>query len=95
MTSYSKDRLKLIAQGITGSKIWAYEDTGILADIEESAGFFTNAGDMGIDTGDFLFLKAKDGILNKTVRGAAIGIVQDTGATQGTVGLSVLIGDTS
>ena len=44
MTSYSKDRLKLIAQGITGSKIWAYEDTG---------------------------------------------------ATQGTVGLSVLIGDTS
>ena len=95
MTSYDKNRLKLIAQGIVGSKIWAYEDTGILADIEEVEGFFTNAGEMGMDTGDFIFIKAKDGILNKTVRGAAMAKIQDTGATHGTVGLSVLIGDTS
>ena len=95
MTSYSKNKLSLIGQGITGHKIWSYEDTGILADIEEVAGFFSDAGDMGMDTGDFLFLKAKDGILNKTVRGAAMNKIQDTGATQGTVGLSVLIGDTS
>ena len=95
MTSYSKQKLSLIAQGITGGKIWYYEDTGILADVEEVAGFIANAGEMGVDTGDFLFLKAKDGTLNKTIRGAATNFVQDTGATQGTVGLCVLIGDTS
>ena len=95
MSTVDKNRLSLIAQGITGHKIWALEDTGALADVEEVSGYVTQAGELGMDTGDFIFIKVKDGTGNKTVRGAAVLKVQDTGATQGTVGLTVLIGDTS
>lgn len=94
MSTFNKDRFSLVAQGITGGKIWLLEDTGALADIEEVAGYVP-AGDHGVDTGDYVLVKAKDGILNKTVRGAAFNKVQDTGSSQGTVGLSVLVGDTS
>lgn len=94
MATVNKNRLSLIAQGITGHKVWFLEDTGALADIEEVEGYVP-AGDFGMDTGDLIFVKAKDGILNKTVRAAALLKSQDTGGTQGTVGLSVLVGDTS
>lgn len=95
MTSYSKDRLKLIGQGIVGGKIWDYTDTGALADIVEVAGFFSDAKHMGMAAGDFVYIRANDGGGTRVVRGAAMQSVQDTGTTQGTVGLSVLIGDTS
>ena len=94
MTSYSKDRLKLVSQGITGGKVWHYSDTGAIADVADVAGFFTNASDMGVDTGDLLLISANDGQLTKVVRGAAFFSVQDTGATQGGVGPSTLLGDT-
>jgi hypothetical protein len=95
MSSYSKDRLALIAQGITGHKMWNYNDTGAHGDVIEAAGYVTNAGDMGMDTGDFVLVRATDGTNTKIVRGSAMMIVQDTGATQGTLGLSVIVGDTS
>jgi hypothetical protein len=94
MATFNKSKFSLIAQGITGQKVWHYEDTGALADVEEVAGYVP-AGDHGVDTGDYVLLKVKDGTGNKTVRGAAMNKVQDTGSTQGTVGLSVLVGDTS
>jgi hypothetical protein len=94
MTTYSKDRLKLVSQGITGGKIWHYSDTGAIADVADVAGFFTNASEMGVDTGDLLYISANDGQLTKVVRGAAFWEVRDTGATQGSVGPSTLIGDT-
>jgi hypothetical protein len=95
MTTYNKNRLSLVSQAIAGPKGWVYTDTGAIADIVEVAGFFANAKDMGMDTGDFVEIRANDGFLTKVVRGAAMLTVQDTGATQGTVGLSVVIGDTS
>lgn len=95
MTTYSKQRLTLVHQPIAGPKTWSYWDTGAIGDISEVAGFFANAKDMGMDTGDFVFIRANDGAATDVVRGAAMSVVQDTGATQGTVGLSVVIGDTS
>jgi len=94
MTSYSKDRLKLIAQGITGGKTWHYHDTGAIADVADVAGFFTDASLMGVDTGDFIFISANNGYTNHMVWGAAFASVQDTGATQGTVGPQTVLGDT-
>lgn len=95
MTTFDKNRLTLISQPIAGKKRWAYTDTGAIGDIVEVAGFFANAKDMGMDTGDFVEIHATDGGLTKVVRGAAMQSVQDTGTTQGTVGLSVVVGDTS
>lgn len=95
MTTYSKDRLKLVSQGIVGGKVWHYHDTGAIGDIQDVAGFFTNAGDMGCDSGDLVFISANNGYTNRLVYGAAFAPVQDTGATQGTVGPGVLIGDTN
>ena len=95
MSGYDKNKLALISQGITGHKVWSYSDTGDLGDIQEAAGFVNNAGDMGIDTGDMVYIRMTSGGTTRVVRGAAMLSVQDTGATQGTVGLSVLVGDTS
>ncbi len=94
MTSYSKDRLKLVAQGITGGKMWHYHDTGAIADVADVAGFFADAGQMGVDSGDMLFISANNGYTNRLVFGASFGPVQDTGATQGTVGPATTLGDT-
>lgn len=95
MSGYDKNKLALIGQGITGHKVWSYADTGDVGDIQESAGYIANAGDMGMDTGDLVYVKMSSGFTNRVVRGAAMMPVQDTGATQGTVGLTVVIGDTS
>jgi hypothetical protein len=94
MTTYSKDRLMLVSQGIARGKRWLYEDTGALADVADVAGFFANAGDMGVDTGDFIEIRANNGYTTRVVHGAAFSTVQDTGVTQGSVGPATLIGDT-
>lgn len=90
MATYSKDKLRLITQGITGGKVWHYLDTGTVAD---TAGFFANAGDMGVDSGDLILFGGLAGT-TRIVRSAAFAPVQDTGATQGTTGPATLIGDT-
>lgn len=94
MTTYNKNRLKLVSQGITGGKIWHYTDTGALADVVEVVGFFANAGEMGVDSGDLLFVQASNGATTRVVHGTAFYAIQDTGATQGQVGPATLIGDT-
>ena len=94
MTTYNKDRLKLVSQGITGGKVWHYHDTGALADVVDVAGFFANAGDMGVDSGDLLFVRASDGGLTRVVHGVGFTPVMDTGTTQAGTGPGTLIGDT-
>ena len=94
MSSFVKNNMKLISQGITGFKVWHYSDTGAIADVADVDGYFTIAGDMGVDTGDLLMISATDGNVTKVVRSAAFYAAQDTGATQGAVGPSTLIGDT-
>jgi hypothetical protein len=99
MGNYSKDRLALIAQGIAGNqKIWFYNDTGAIGTVDENAaGFIQNANDMGVDTGDLVFVKATNGGTNNAVHAAAFLSVTDTGAatTQGTIGAVGVTGDTS
>lgn len=90
MATYSKDKLKLISQGITGGKVWSYTDTGTVLD---SAGFFANAADMGVDSGDLILAGGLAGT-TRIIKSAAFAPVQDTGATQGTTGPGTLIGDT-
>ena len=94
MSSFNKDRFMLVSQGIARGKRWLYEDTGALADVADVAGYFASAGDLGVDTGDFLEIRANNGYTTRVVHGAAFSTVQDTGATQGTVGPATLIGDT-
>lgn len=95
MTSYSKDRLKLIAQGIVGGHLWHYHDTGAIGDVADVAGFFADAGLCGVDTGDLILISANNGYTNRLVFGASFVSIQDTGATQGTVGPAITLGDTS
>jgi len=95
MSTYDKNRLMLVAQGITGGKTWHYYDTGAIADIVDVAGYFTNAGDMGVDSGDFILIHANNGYTNRLVYGSSFAPMQDTGATQGTVGPQTLVGDTN
>lgn len=95
MGNYSKDRLSLIAQDLAGGgKLWTYSDTGSSGNIIESAGFITDGADMGMDTGDYVLVHATDGNTNKTTLGSSVVSVTDTGGSA-TLGLSVLIGDTS
>ena len=94
MSTFDKDNLRLISQGITGGKVWQYTDTGALADVVDVAGYFTNASECGVDSGDLIFISANNGNTTRTVYGAAFSAIQDTGASQGGTGPGTLIGDT-
>jgi hypothetical protein len=94
MGNYSKDRMRLVGQGLTGGKIWYYNDTGTVATVADVAGFFQNAGDMGCDSGDLIIVQAVDNYANKQVHATSLATVQDTGSSQGTTGPATLIGDT-
>lgn len=94
MSSFVKNQLKLVSQGIVGGKVWHYHDTGALADVADVAGYFTNASECGVDSGDLIFISANNGNTTRTVYGAAFSPVQDTGATQGGTGPATLVGDT-
>ena len=105
MATYNKDKLVLLNQGIGGtSKLWAYTDTGLLiADVNE-AEFFTAGYDAGMRHGDHILITEGDtGTYDTSGRQTGgrrqyTGTVlkaTDTGATQVTMGLSTLTGDTS
>ena len=95
MSSFVKNQLRLVSQGITGGKIWDYYDTGAIGDVQDVAGYFTVAGDMGVDSGDMIFVHANNGYTNRIVYGGGFQPVQDTGATQGAIGPLTVVGDTS
>src|SRR3990167_11391744 len=103
MATFNKDKLYLVGQGIAGPRTWSYTDTGLLiADVNEVA-FFTTGYDCGMRKGDRVLITEGDtGLWSDTGddggRRQYAGTVrkaQDTGATQVTLGLCVLIGDTS
>lgn len=94
MSSFVKNNLKLVSQGITGGKIWSYYDTGALADVVDVAGYFAQAADMGADSGDLILIQASNGATTRTVYGVAFSNITDTGATQGSTGPGTLLGDT-
>jgi hypothetical protein len=103
MATFNKDRLSLVFQSIASPRTWNYWDTGVLiADVQEVEGFFTTGRDCGMRKGDRVFLTEGDtGAYNandtsgRRQYGLTVVKAQDTGATQVTVGLGVLIGDTS
>ena len=110
MATFNKDKLVLVHQGIGGgSTSWAYTDTGLLiADINEVAGFFTNGYDCGMRHGDYITITEGDTGTHVAVPvkgakqtggrrqyGGTVWSAEDTGASQVTVGLTVLTGDTS
>ena len=109
MATFNKQKLSLIGQAIAGPRVWHYTDTGLLiADVSEAAGFFTIGYDCGMRKGDRIMITEGDTgtydnlPMNKggNTGGrrqytATILSVVDTGATQVTLGLPVLVGDTS
>jgi len=94
MSTFVKNNLKLTGQGITGHRTWHYSDTGAIADVVDVAGYFAQAGNMGVKTGDLILISATDGTNSLITYGAGVSVSQDTGATQVTVGPSTVLGDT-
>lgn len=92
MASYQSANFNLKAQSIAGRKEWQYEDTGPVSDVSEAAGFIADAKAKGAEAGDFVTYIDTS---RKLAYGMTFYTLQDTGATTGTLGLSVLIGDTS
>lgn len=78
---YDAGKLHLVSQGIAGSQRWEYYDTGGETIAGYSAeGFFSDAKDYGVDTGDFVTIN------NRGTGDYLTGFMyklQDTGATQG------------
>ena len=105
MATFNKDKLAIIGQGIAGRREWYYTDTGLLiADVNEIAGFFTTGYDCGMRHGDRVEITEGDtGTVDTTGRQtggrrqyvATVLAAVDTGATQITLGLPILVGDTS
>jgi hypothetical protein len=81
--AYHKDSLILLTQGVGGKgRLWSYQDTGDAVAAFVGAGFITNAGAMGAKVNDQIFFT--DMTNNLSDRGKFT-VVQDTGASQGTV----------
>lgn len=105
MSAFNKDKLSGPFQTIAGPRAWRYTDTGLLiADVSEVAGYFTTGYQCGMRRGDLVFITEGDtGTYDPTttqVGGrrqyiATVLSAYDTGATQVTLGLPVLVGDTS
>lgn len=80
---YDSSRLNLISQGIARNKLWDYEDTGgESGSTFVGAGWFTDAKDKGVDTGDHIVIRD---LTNHQIYQGYFSTVQDTGNTQGTV----------
>ncbi len=109
MSTFKKDNLVLLSQGVGGgSRTWSYTDTGlIIADINRTAGYFTTGYDMGMRHGDRVFITEGDTgtFVEKPVAGArqvggrrqyctTVIRAVDTGTTQITFGTGEIIGDT-
>ncbi len=106
MSTFDKDNLVLLSQGIGGTaKQWAYTDTGLLiADTNQIAGYFTTGYDMGMRQGDRVLItegdtgtwRGKDPRLAGGRRQYTATVLQaaDTGSTQITLGKAEMVGDT-
>ena len=92
MADYQSANLNLQSQSIAGRRQWTYEDTGPVANVSEVSGFITDAKAKGMKAGDWVVYTDT---FRKLVYGMPVITVQDTGGTTGTLGLGVIIGDTS
>ena len=80
--TYDVGKLNLQSQPLSGPKQWHYEDTGgESAATYAGAGWFTDAKDRGVDTGDLLQIFDRK---NSAVYNGYFSVIQDTGNTQGT-----------
>ena len=81
--TYDPGKLSLVTQGIARHRYWDYEDTGgETAGGYAANGFFTDAGDKGAEVGDRILIRD---LANTIQYEARFSVIQDTGATQGTV----------
>lgn len=94
MSSFNPNRFSLATQAIAGRKRWVYDDTGAIGDVADVAGYFAEARKYGVDSGDLIEIHAHNGATNRLVHMASFSPLQDTGATQGSVGPATLVGDT-
>lgn len=92
MADYQSANLNLQTQSVAGRRQWTYEDTGPVGDVQEVSGFVTDAKNKGMKAGDYVFYTDTS---RNHIYGLPVTAVQDTGGTTGTLGLGVLIGDTS
>jgi len=92
MASYQTANFNLQSQSIAGRKQWTYEDTGPVGDVAEVSGFIADAKNKGVEAGDLVFYTDTTRLEVYTMMVTA---VQDTGATTGSLGLQLLVGDTS
>lgn len=81
--TYDPSKLVLLSQPIAGHKEWRYDDTGgESAATFAGAGWFTDAKNKGVDTGDTILVHDKT---NHQFYRGYFSSIQDTGNTQGTV----------
>ena len=82
---YDAGKLTLNGQAVAGPRCWIYEDTGgETAAAYQAAGYFANAKSLGVDTGDPVCVVNR---ASSIVYSGRFTVVQDTGATTGTVNL--------
>ena len=83
--TYDSKKLTLLSQAVAGFKEWVYYDTGgESVATYTGSGWFADAKDHGVDTGDSIdLIDATNGIRYQ----GRFSVVQDTGETQGTVAL--------
>ena len=92
MSDYLSAKFNLQDQAIAGRRQWTYEDTGPVSDVSEVSGFISDAKAKGARAGDLVFYTDTSRLKVYTMMFTG---VQDTGATTGTLGLQLLVGDTS
>jgi hypothetical protein len=82
---YDNKKLHLCGQPMAGPKKWVYYDTGGEAvSVYEGAGYFADAKQYGVDTGDYIEVWNK---ASNIIYKGRFTTLQDTGATTGTVTL--------
>ena len=91
MTSYSKDNLALVSQGVVGHRHWHYTDTGTIATVV-AAGYFTDGYSAGMRVGDTV--EVYDSTL-AVAYGTRVSAVGDTGTPDATLDGQSFYGDTS
>ncbi len=84
---YRSGQLNLVTQGIARVRQWDYHDTGGDAVATWLGnGWFQDAGDKGVEVGDLLRFRNTSAAADGPIQyHSFFTIIQDTGATQGTV----------
>jgi len=80
---YDNKKLSCIRQAVAGPSKWLYVDTGgESAATYQGAGYFADAKNYGVDTGDIIDIS---NISSNQHYSGSFTVLQDTGGTNGTV----------